>query len=193
MSSRKLYSYTVTVSVFDSFRVRMPSPLGVLELVSDGDDLTALSWVESRPRYCTEHTLERPHPLLWEASHQLDEYFAGTRKTFDMPVRPIGTPFQTTVWDRVAALPWGTRSSYGQIAAEINKPDASRAVGRAVGANPVPIIIGCHRVLSSNGEPTGYSGGAGIPTKLWLLGHESITWTQKQDAASATRHPAQSE
>ena len=94
--------------------------------------------------------------------------------TFDLPVRLRGTPFQEAVWGELQRLDWGDATSYGSLAAAVGKPGSARAIGGAVGANPVPIIVGCHRVLASDGRITGYSAGDGIPTKLWLLGHEHI-------------------
>ena len=97
-----------------------------------------------------------------------------TRTDFDVPVRLSGTPFQQAVWAELERLGWGEATSYGALAAAVGKPGSARAIGGAVGANPIPIIVGCHRVLASDGRITGYSGGDGIPTKLWLLGHERI-------------------
>lgn len=107
---------------------------------------------------------------------QLIEYFAGERKHFDVQIDISGTNFQHAVWRVIAATKFGERVSYGQIADRIAKPTAARAVGGAVGANPIPIVIGCHRVLGSGHSVTGYSGGEGIRTKLWLLEHEGIEY-----------------
>ena len=107
------------------------------------------------------------------ARGQLLEYFAGARTDFDVPVRLSGTPFQQAVWAELERLGWGEATSYGALAAAVGAGSA-RAIGGAVGANPVPIIVGCHCVLASDGRITGYSGGDGVPTKLWLLGHERI-------------------
>ena len=109
-----------------------------------------------------------------DARSQLLEYFAGARTDFDVPVRLSGTAFQHAVWAELERLQWGEAISYGALATAVGKPGSARAIGGAVGANPVPIIVGCHRVLASDGRITGYSGGDGIPTKLWLLGHEHI-------------------
>lgn len=110
------------------------------------------------------------------AAAQLDEYFQGKRKSFELPLDLQGTPFQIAVWQQIASIGFGEQISYGQIGARLGKPQAARAVGGAVGANPVPLIVGCHRVMGSNGRVTGYSGGQGIKTKLWLLGHEGIDY-----------------
>ena len=117
---------------------------------------------------------ERSNAVLDDARSQLLEYFAGARTDFDVPVRLSGTAFQQAVWAELERLQWGEAISYGALATAVGKPGSARAIGGAVGANPVPIIVGCHRVLASDGRITGYSGGDGIPTKLWLLGHERI-------------------
>lgn len=109
-----------------------------------------------------------------QAAGQLREYFQGQRTEFDIPLDLTGTAFQVAVWNQISGLGFGDQATYGQIAAKLGKPQAARAVGGAVGANPIPLIIGCHRVLGSNRAITGYSGGQGIKTKLWLLGHEGI-------------------
>ena len=113
-------------------------------------------------------------PVLSRAANQLNAYFSGASKTLDFPVATSGTAFQEAVWAQIAKVPFGQTVSYADIAAAIGKPKASRAVGGAVGANPVPLVIGCHRVMGVSGRITGYSGGAGIPTKRWLLSHEGI-------------------
>jgi methylated-DNA-[protein]-cysteine S-methyltransferase len=112
--------------------------------------------------------------VLDEAVTQLAEYFEGTRHDFTVPVRLAGTEFQTAVWRELQALPFGGVLSYGAIGLATGRPTAGRAVGGAVGANPIPIIVPCHRVLATDGTITGYSAGEGIPTKAWLLDHEGI-------------------
>ena len=159
--------------------IRIPSPIGRLELTSDtehihGEHILSLS-IERGGRLPLDAAPEKPSPLLQIAAGQLDEYFAGTRTTFDLPVHLTGgTTFQQSVWNRLAAIGFGEFMSYGELGLDIGRPGSGRAIGGAVGANPVPIIIGCHRVLASNGGITGYSGGNGIPTKIWLLDHEGI-------------------
>lgn len=154
--------------------IRVPSPLGRLELTSDGEQILSLS-IERAGHLPLDGAPEVHSPVLLEAAHQLDEYFAGTRTSFDLPVRLTGgTAFQQAVWNRLATIGFGEFLSYGELGLEIGRPGSGRAIGGAVGANPVPIIVGCHRVLASNGRITGYSGGTGIPTKVWLLDHEGI-------------------
>ncbi len=156
-----------------AYLIRTDSPIGRLELTSDGEAITSLS-IERDGHLPLEEHPERTAPVLDEAARQLDEYFAGTRKDFVLPVRLEGTEFQRSVWEALERLEFGQFTSYGELGAEIGRPGSGRAIGGAVGANPIPIIVGCHRVLSSNGRITGYSGGEGIPTKLWLLTHEGI-------------------
>ncbi|MTA83904.1 MAG: methylated-DNA--[protein]-cysteine S-methyltransferase, partial [Actinobacteria bacterium] len=103
-------------------------------------------------------------------------YLKGNLPKFSLPLKVLGTPFQLAVWKTIAKVPFGKTISYGEIAAAIGKPQAARAVGAAVGANPTPLLVGCHRVLGSNGSLTGYSGGQGIKTKKLLLAHEGIDY-----------------
>jgi len=155
------------------FLTRVDSPIGRIELVGDDDAVTALS-IECEGALPHDGEPERSNDVLDAARAQLLEYFAGDRTDFDVPVRLTGTPFQQAVWAELERLGWGEATSYGALAAAVGKPGSARAIGGAVGANPVPIIVGCHRVLASDGRITGYSGGDGVPTKLWLLGHERI-------------------
>lgn len=154
--------------------MRLPSPLGRLELTSDGEHILSLS-IERDRHLPLEAAPEVTSPLLVEAARQLDQYFAGTRTAFELPLHlTAGTAFQQSVWNRLARIGFGEFMSYGELGQDIGRPGSGRAIGGAVGANPVPIIIGCHRVLASTGRITGYSGGNGIPTKVWLLDHEGI-------------------
>lgn len=110
-----------------------------------------------------------PEPFS-EARKQLDEYFAGNRRDFELALAPHGTPFRQQVWQQLRKIPYGETCSYGEIATALGNPKASRAVGAANGANPLPIVIPCHRVIGANGSLTGFSGGLAI--KDWLLAHE---------------------
>lgn len=112
---------------------------------------------------------------LAAAKSQLQKYFAGKLRDFDLPVLLDGTEFQKSVWSEIAKVGFGESVTYAEIAAAIGKPLASRAVGGAVGSNPVPLIVGCHRVLGHGGRITGYSGGEGLPTKRVLLALEGLT------------------
>jgi methylated-DNA-[protein]-cysteine S-methyltransferase len=155
------------------FLLRFDSPIGRIELTGDAAAVTSLS-IERDGALPHDDRPERPNAVLETARAQLLEYFAGDRTTFSIPVRLEGTPFQRAVWAELERLGWGEATSYGALAHAVGRPGSARAIGGAVGANPVPIIVGCHRVLASDGRITGYSGGQGIPTKLWLLGHEQI-------------------
>jgi methylated-DNA-[protein]-cysteine S-methyltransferase len=152
---------------------RMHSPIGRLEIVSNGDAITSLS-IERDGTLPLDDQPEQPDAVLDRAVAQLDEYFAGNRRDFDLPVSLAGTAFQLAVWEQLVDLEFGEVVSYGELGMSTGRATAGRAVGGAVGANPVPIIVPCHRVLGSDGRITGYSGGEGIPTKAWLLEHEGI-------------------
>ena len=148
------------------------SPLGRLELESDGEALLRIRLPgerlvppDDRPR--------RPEPQAFTAViAQLDEYFAGTRRRFDLPLAPAGTPFQQRVWRLLRGIPWGRTISYGELARRSGNPAASRAVGAANGRNPLPIIVPCHRVIGGNGTLTGYAGG--LEAKRMLLELEGV-------------------
>lgn len=153
--------------------LRMDSPIGRIEVNADEGAITSLS-IERQGHLPWEELPERTSDVLEAARVQLDEYFRGERAEFDLPLRLVGTPFQRQVWQLLGEVPFGDVLSYGEIGRSTGRPTAGRAVGGAVGANPVPIIVPCHRVLASDGRITGYSGGNGIPTKVWLLDHEGI-------------------
>lgn len=152
---------------------RTESPIGRIEIVGDGTAVCRLS-IERDGKLPADALPEMPDPVLDQAIRQLAEYFTGHRREFDVPVRLAGTAFQLAVWEHLVQLEWGDVVSYGGLGRGIGRPTAGRAIGRAVGANPVPIIVPCHRVLGSDGTIHGYSAGAGIPTKAWLLAHEGI-------------------
>ncbi|TWP50651.1 methylated-DNA--[protein]-cysteine S-methyltransferase [Lentzea tibetensis] len=150
------------------------SPMGPLTLVAEDGALVGLYMTEQRhlPAYETfgprsEESFEEPFGAV---TAQLGEYFAGTRTTFDLPLELNGTPFQQTVWKALLDIPYGETVSYGELAALIGRPTASRAVGLANGKNPISIIVPCHRVVGSTGDLTGYGGG--IERKRGLLAHE---------------------
>jgi methylated-DNA-[protein]-cysteine S-methyltransferase len=151
----------------------MQSPIGRLLLTGDGTAVTSLT-MERAGSLPLDGQPEVGDDVLDIAVDQLREYFAGGRRSFDVPVVTRGTEFQRAVWQFLNTLPFGEVASYGEIGRSTGRPTAGRAVGGAVGANPVPILVPCHRVLASNRRITGYSGGNGIPTKVWLLDHEGI-------------------
>ncbi len=152
---------------------RTDSPIGEIELTSDGSAITSLA-IAGGHGLPWSGLAERSAPVLETAVTQLAEYFAGTRHSFDVPIAVEGTEFQRAVWLELSKLPFGSIASYGEIGGATGRATAGRAVGGAVGANPIPLIVPCHRVLGTNKRITGYSAGAGIPTKAWLLDHEGI-------------------
>lgn len=152
---------------------RMPSPIGRIEVVGDGTAIVGLS-IERDGMLPHDELAEAPDPVVDAAVAQLEQYFAGERHDFDVPVRLAGTEFQRAVWAQISDLGFGEIASYGDLGRGTGRATAGRAVGGAVGANPVPIIVPCHRILGASGTITGYSGGEGIPTKSWLLAHEGI-------------------
>jgi methylated-DNA-[protein]-cysteine S-methyltransferase len=148
------------------------SPIGDLLLLADpaGDALAAIGF-DPRDIPAGARPAEPDTGVLADARRQLQEYAAGTRTTFDLPLRPpFGGPFERRVWSHVARIPYGTTTTYGQIAAELGAPGAARAVGAANGRNPLPIVVPCHRVLGARGALTGYAGG--LDHKRALLEHE---------------------
>jgi methylated-DNA-[protein]-cysteine S-methyltransferase len=154
--------------------IRVGSPIGRLEVTSDGESITGLT-IERGGHLPWDAEPERSAPVLERAKQQLEEYFAGTRQRFELPLAARGgTEFQRAIWSEIDKLPFGEVSSYGELGLATGRLTAGRAVGGAVGANPIPIIVPCHRVLATNRRITGYSGGEGIPTKSWLLAHEGI-------------------
>lgn len=143
------------------------TPIGWLLLREEDGALCALSAVNGP---CAEAPEESA--LLCEAKAQLQAYFAGERRAFDLPIAPRGTAFETAVWRALEAIPYGQTRTYGEIAAQIGKPGASRAVGRACGRNPILLVVPCHRVIGSGGRLTGFA--AGLDTKRALLALEGV-------------------
>ena len=147
-----------------------PSPLGPLLLVGSGEALTAIWLPSGRDRRDPEPSwIDSPKPFR-DAVRQLDAYFAGKLRQFDLPLAPEGTPFQRRVWEALLGIPYGETVSYGELARRIERPSAFRAVGAANGQNPLSIVIPCHRVIGSNGQLVGYGGG--LPVKSALLALE---------------------
>jgi methylated-DNA-[protein]-cysteine S-methyltransferase len=152
-----------------------PSPLGKLTLATTDLGICGVYFFDQRNFKGSagwQHTTR--HPCLDATARQLDEYFAGTRREFDVPLDLswIGTPFQQRVWQALLSIQFGSTSSYGKHALLVDKPRAVRAVGGAIGRNPISIIVPCHRVVASNGALTGYDGG--LPRKKYLLELEGI-------------------
>jgi methylated-DNA-[protein]-cysteine S-methyltransferase len=152
---------------------RLDSPIGRIEVVGNGEAIVSLA-IETDGRLPYEHLPEAPDPIVDRAVDQLTEYFGGHRRDFDLPIALAGTAFQLSVWEQLVAMEWGEVVSYGELGQATGRATAGRAVGGAVGANPIPIIVPCHRVLAGDGMITGYSAGDGILTKSWLLEHEGI-------------------
>ena len=140
------------------------SPLGPLCLTQEEGSLVSLQFCPAVPQ-----DIPGPTPLLAEAQRQLEEYFAGARTSFDLPLAPRGTPFQQAVWGALLDIPYGETRTYGQIAAAVGRPRASRAVGGACHCNPIAIIVPCHRVVGSSGALTGYAGGLDKKSALLAL------------------------
>ena len=151
----------------------MASPVGNLELVASIEGLAAILWENDDPaRVPLENvTRDETNAILLETERQLNEYFAGERKVFTVALDFAGTEFQRRVWSALLAIPYGETRSYGEIARQIGKPDAVRAVGAANGRNPISIITPCHRVVGSTGKLTGFAGG--LETKARLLAMEA--------------------
>ena len=149
----------------------MPSPVGKLKLVARGDALAAVLWEDDRrsfPRFAAIGE-EPGRAVLAEAEAQLGEYFAGARRTFDLPLAIEGTAFQEEVWRALLSIPYGEIRSYGQIALQVGRPRAARAVGAANGMNPLSIVAPCHRVIGGSGALTGFAGGLQAKTHLLAL------------------------
>ena len=151
---------------------RVDSPIGRIELTSDGTSITSLA-IERDGHLPHDGQPEASTAVIDTAIAQLSEYFAGSRREFDVPVTLGGTDFQRSVWRELTDIPFGEVASYGEIGMATGRPTAGRAVGGAVGANPVPIIIPCHRVLAAGGKVGGFSGSGGIGTKRRILAIES--------------------
>lgn len=149
----------------------MASPVGTLKLVASDKGLAGILWeVERVGRVHLTPEIEMPsHPTLLKAEHQLKEYFSGKRIIFDLPLDFIGTEFQKAVWDYLVHIPYGETRTYGQVAKELGRPKAMRAVGAASGRNPISIIAGCHRVIGANGALTGFAGGLSVKAFLLAL------------------------
>ena len=149
----------------------MASPVGRLRLVAGDAGLAAILWQDDDPnRVRLGAMIEGDHSVLAETESQLGDYFAGRRESFSLPLDFRGTSFQKAVWQALLTIPFGETRSYGEIARQIGRPSASRAVGAANGRNPISIVAPCHRVLGSNGALTGFAGG--LAAKDYLLDHE---------------------
>ena len=175
-----------------NYYTTLPSPVGELRLVTDGSHLTAVLFVSSKKKPSEKNAGQeiaarsiahrdaagerKQAParndrlaILAQARDQLSRYFAGERIEFSMPLAPAGTPFQRAVWTALLRVAYGETSTYGALAKQIGRPKASRAVGAAVGANPLAIIVPCHRIIGAYGSLTGYAGGLERKTRLLAI------------------------
>lgn len=147
------------------YKAYYSSPIGMVEITSDEEHILELEFVENS----SEQSQQLPS-ILRDALKQIDEYFKGTRKAFDLNLKVQGTEFQQTVWNQLRKVPFGTTSSYGEIAKAVGNPKGCRAVGGANNKNRIAIVIPCHRIVGADGSMTGYAGG--LWRKEWLLNHE---------------------
>ncbi|HEX8955932.1 MAG TPA: methylated-DNA--[protein]-cysteine S-methyltransferase [Burkholderiaceae bacterium] len=149
----------------------MPSPVGKLTVAATERGLCGI-YFEQHRHFKGKDGWQRDarHAVVRQAVRQIEEFFAGTREHFDLPLDLRGTPFQQEVWRQLLRIPYGTTVSYGEHARAVGRPKAARAVGAAIGRNPVSIIVPCHRVVGSNGSLTDYAGG--LARKRMLLEHE---------------------
>lgn len=148
----------------------LDTPVGRLLLAADEAGLRYIEFERAGQGDRIAPSWRRGRHGLENAIAQLDAYFAGELHAFDLPLAAEGTPFRQSVWDALVRIPYGETISYGELARRIGDPSASRAVGAANGANPLPIVVPCHRVIGANGKLTGFGGG--LPIKQWLLAHE---------------------
>lgn len=147
------------------------TPIGPVHVTGDHEIVSSLYLDGQRHRPADDPQLRRDDARLSQVAAELGEYFAGQRTVFEIGIDfRGGTPFQQTVWQQLTRIPFGTTVSYGELAARIGSPQASRAVGLANGRNPISIIVPCHRVVGADGSLTGYGGG--VERKRWLLEHE---------------------
>ena len=160
---------TTAMTTAPTVTVPLETPIGRLVLESDGDVLIGV-WLPHERRHGRRDADDVP-PVLKETATQLEEYFAGERQEFDVPMELDGTPFQQEVWAELSRIPYGETISYGELARRVGRPSAPRAVGQANGRNPIPIIVPCHRVLAGNGIG-GYGGG--LKVKRALLAVEGV-------------------
>ena len=147
----------------------MDSPVGTLRLAATDKGLAEISF--ERPRRGRQRTgIENArHPVLVETERQLREYFAGRRQAFELTLDLAGTPFQQSVWNALLTIPFGETRTYGELARQVGRPSAARAVGAANGQNPVAIVAPCHRVIGASGDLTGFAGGLDAKARLLRL------------------------
>ena len=158
----------------------MDSPIGRLLLAGDGEGISLISFPTGSRARAAEPGWRKDSGPFVEAERQLGAYFSGELTEFDLPLAPEGTPFQLSVWRALCRIPYGETVSYGAIAQAIGRPSASRAVGAANGANPLPIVVPCHRVIGSTGKLIGFGGGLGTKSALLALEREHCGHSDEQ-------------
>jgi methylated-DNA-[protein]-cysteine S-methyltransferase len=154
------------------------SPIGKIAIGASQSGIVQLEILAgnaTRAEFSDSATAQR---FALDAVDQIAEYFDGSRRSFTVPIDITGTEFQLAIWSQISNLGFGEQKTYADLAQAIGNPKAVRAVGGAVGANPVPLLVGCHRVLGSQRRITGYSGGEGLITKRWLLSFEQIDFKE---------------
>ena len=149
------------------FYTMLASPVGELLLAGDEDALHVIGFPSGSGAVAPDEGWEENPAPFAEAARQLGDYFAGRRRSFDLPLAPTGTPFQREVLEALQEIPYGETRSYADLAKAVGRPKATRAVGAANGRNPLPIVIPCHRAIGSDGSLTGFGGG--LDTKRFLL------------------------
>ena len=159
---RERYARLMPIRYFDS-------PVGRLALEAEGDALASVRWSDAGEQPAPGG---KASPVLEKAMRQLDRYFSGRLRRFDLALQARGTPFQKRVWTMMSEIPFGETATYGGMAMALGS--GARAVGTACGRNPLPIVVPCHRVLGSGGTGGGFSGGSGLPTKRQLLALEGV-------------------
>lgn len=164
----------------------LPTPIGQLLLIGDGTHLVHIDLPQARRPLGIAPDWRREPSAFEAARAQFDAYFAGTLQAFDLPLAPRGTPFQRGVWAALCDIDYGETISYAELARRVGNPRASRAVGLANGANPLSIVVPCHRVIGANGALTGYGGG--IEAKKWLLALEQRSTTTTPFALASAPH-----
>ena len=152
----------------ETYEIEITSPLGPLSIVGSAEAVESIGW--NLDRASSTADTANSCPLLDECVRQLQAYFDGRLTAFDLPVAPAGTNFQQRVWQRLMTIPFGQTLSYGQLAVTLQPPTSPRAIGNAVGRNPISLVLPCHLVVGSRGDLTGFAGG--LDRKEWLLTHE---------------------
>jgi len=167
-----LLGYSGYMKIHKDTWVAFKTPIGIVRVYAQNEKVTFIDIAAKDAMVGSAGKAD----VLKTAEKELTQYFSGKLTKFTFPVDlSSGTEFQRSVWKQISKIPFGKLKTYKDIADAIGKPLAARAVGGAVGSNPVPLVVGCHRVLGASGKITGYSGGDGLPTKRWLLAHEGLT------------------